>query len=54
MEGVGRARIEGVGGEEDDYEDQRVEPSVSEGESFPSSEQALRLSSLGEGPEGLL
>ena len=54
MEGIGRARIDGVGGEEDDYEDQRVEPSVSEGEGFPSSEQTLRLSPLGEGPEGFL
>ena len=38
VERVGRARIEGVGGEEDDYEDQRVEPGVSKGEGFPSSE----------------
>ncbi len=54
VEGVGRARIESVGGEEDDYEDQRVEPGVSEGEGFPSSEQTLCFSPLGEGPEGFL
>lgn len=54
MEGVGRARIEGVGREDDNYEDQRVEPGVSEGKGFPSSEQTLCFSPLGEGPEWFL
>ena len=54
VEGVGRARIESVGGEEDDYKDQRVEPGVSKGEGFPSPEQTLCFSPLGKGPEGFL
>ncbi len=54
VERVGRARIESVGGEDDDDKDQRVEPGVSKGEGFPSSEQTLCFSPLGKGPEGFL
>ena len=54
VEGVGRARIEGITREEEDDEEQRVKPSVSKGEGLPSSEQTLCFSPLGEGPEGFL
>ena len=48
VERVGWGRIDGVGGEGDDHEDKRVEPCVSKGEGFPSSEETLCFSAFRE------
>ena len=52
VERVGWARVYGVGGEEEEEEDERVGPCVPEGEGFPAPEEAFCFSSFGERAEG--
>ena len=47
MEGVGRARVDGVEGEGGADDDERVRPGVAEGEVFPAAEVGARFSPFG-------
>lgn len=46
------SRIDGIASEEDDYEDERVEPCMPEGDGFPPPEKGLCFPSLRERAEG--
>ena len=54
VERVGWIRFDGVGGENDQYENEGIEPCVSEREGLVSAEEALCFPSLGEGSEWFL
>jgi len=51
VERIGGSRIDGIAGDDEYYEDERVDPCVVKGEGFPASEEAFCFSSFGEGPE---
>ena len=50
---IGYRRIDGIGGEDQEKEDERVDPCVPKREGFPAAEETLCFPSFGEGAERL-
>ena len=52
MKRIRGAWIDGIGGEDEDYHDERIDPCMPERERFPSPQDRLRFPSFGKRPRG--